>query len=140
MRLSQNFTLAELTITHTGLPNTPNREQTANLRTLCQRILQPLRDSLGRPIIVTSGFRAPAVNRAVGGSSTSDHRTGLAADIKTAGFNSYQLAEFVIGMGLPFDQLIQYPGSDRIHVSCRPAPRGQVLHKTRSGYGQGLRA
>lgn len=140
MRLSRNFTLDELTATQTGLPNVPTAQQIENLRALCDNILQPLRDHLGRPLVVTSGFRTPAVNRAVGGSATSDHCTGRAADVRTAGMNSYKLARLVIDLGLPFDQVIQSPGSARIHVSYRAKPRRQVLRKVPSGYAQGLKA
>lgn len=131
MQLSKNFTLAELTVTNTGLPNKPNAAQINSLRALCEHILQPIRDRLGRPIKVTSAYRAPAVNRAVGGSATSDHMNGNSADIVTAGMDSRKFAEFVIAMNLPFDQLIQYPGSARIHVSYRATPRREVKHAVR---------
>lgn len=134
MRLSPNFTLAELTVTGTGLPNVPNEAEIESLRTLAMRILQPIRDRLGKPITVTSGFRAQAVNRAVGGSSTSDHLRGNSADIKTASMNSAQFARYVLTLNLPFDQLIVYPGTDRIHVSYRATPRRQVLTPKGKGY------
>lgn len=133
MQLSKNFTLAELTVTNTGLPNKPNAAQITSLRALATNILQPIRDQLGKPVVVTSGFRAAPVNRAVGGSATSDHLNGNSADISTAGMNSRQFAAFVQAMNLPFDQLIMYPGSARIHVSYRAVPRRQVLTAVSAG-------
>jgi zinc D-Ala-D-Ala carboxypeptidase len=133
MRLSPNFTLAELTVTSTGLPNVPSQSQIEALRALATHVLQPIRDALGRAVVVTSAFRAPAVNRAVGGSSTSDHVNGSAADIRTSGMDSRQLAEFVHGLGLPIDQLIVYPGTQRIHVSYRKNPRRQLLTAVKQG-------
>ncbi len=142
-RLSKNFTLAELTVTNTGLRNVPNAEQVENLRLLAEKILQPLRDRVGKAINVNSAFRAPAVNKAVGGSATSDHLKGNSADIWVAGMRGRALAELVIEMNLPFDQLIQYLGSDRIHVSFRARPRRQVMHAVKQGtktvYKTGLR-
>lgn len=81
--LTDNFTLEEMTVTNTGIPNRPNKEQIANLQTLCTMVLQPTREIYGAPIIVTSGFRSPKVNRAVGGSKTSAHPEGRAADVRS---------------------------------------------------------
>jgi zinc D-Ala-D-Ala carboxypeptidase len=68
MNLTSHFTLDELTFSQyasrSGLKNEPNAEQTENLRVLCERVLQPLRNHLRRPVVITSGFRSPSVNRA----------------------------------------------------------------------------
>jgi zinc D-Ala-D-Ala carboxypeptidase len=83
MNLSANFTLKELTKSETAtrldIDNTPNDEQIESLRLLCENILQPVRDHFGKPVKITSGFRCPAVNKATGGSATSDHCKGQAS-------------------------------------------------------------
>ena len=84
IRLSEHFTLAEMCKTDTGRPNVPDAAQEANLRRLCGW-LEILRGKCGAPVIVNSAFRTPEVNRAVGGSSTSNHLTGCAADIRCTG-------------------------------------------------------
>ncbi|EMO99217.1 peptidase M15, partial [Leptospira santarosai str. 200702252] len=71
MNLSENFTLPELTVTGTGLPNIPDERQIVNLKRLCETILEPLRKAIGKPIQINSGYRSPAVNRKVRGSITS---------------------------------------------------------------------
>lgn len=84
-KLSNNFTLEEMTNSYKakskGIKNIPNEVEKENLRTLCQYILQPIRDKYDKPIIVTSGYRCKALNDAVGGARTSDHINGDAADI-----------------------------------------------------------
>ena len=89
--LSEHFTLAELTQTKTGIDNVPNEEQVENLKRVCQwleKLRKRWNDIYGEgddPIIINSGFRSPAVNKAVGGVSTSNHLTGCAADIRCIG-------------------------------------------------------
>ena len=89
--LSEHFTLGELTKTKTGIKNVPNEEQVNNLRRVC-RWLEQLRRRWNNlygegddPIIINSGFRSPAVNKAVGGVATSNHLTGCAVDIRCIG-------------------------------------------------------
>ena len=91
MKLSEHFGLAELTKTKTGIENVPNEEQVNNLRRVC-RWLEQLRRRWNNlygegddPIIINSGFRSPAVNKAVGGVATSNHLTGCAVDIRCIG-------------------------------------------------------
>jgi zinc D-Ala-D-Ala carboxypeptidase len=133
-RLSPNFTLAEMTVTNTGLPNVPNAQQIRNLRFLVVNILQPLRDAIG-PVKVTSGFRSKAVNAhpSVGGSSHSQHLQGLAADIvsPTGEWSPEEITRVLIDLGLPFDQLIFEGGW--VHVSWSTQRRGHVLRKGRDG-------
>ena len=82
MRLSKNFTLAELTATsHRKLQDTPTLEVIKNMQYLCIHVLQPLRDAIGRPVYVTSGYRSAKLNARVGGVKNSYHLRGLAADI-----------------------------------------------------------
>ena len=84
MKMSTNFTLAEMVSSHTaqrlGIDNTPNDEQIESLKELCEKILQPVRDKFG-PVRVTSGLRVPDLNTAIGGSKSSQHCKGEAADI-----------------------------------------------------------
>lgn len=118
MRLSKNFTLAELTATDTGLNNQPTTSDVETLRLFCEKVLQPLRFSLGAPITVTSGYRSPAVNRAVGGAEYSDHLMedgAVAADIKVAGWDLEKVIGRIVKWNLPVTKVILYP--TWIHIS-----------------------
>lgn len=118
MNLSKNFTLEELTRTTCGLANTPTNEEVARLTYLVTNILQPVRDKLGKPVKINSGFRSAEVNKAVGGVSTSKHCLGEAADIETD--NNAELFQ-TIRENFAFDQLIWEGGDDYqpawVHVS-----------------------
>jgi hypothetical protein len=109
-----------------GLPNTPNDAQIAALKTLCEKVLQPIRDAYGKGVKVNSGFRHPDVNAAVGGSRTSDHCHGMAADIEIPGVANYDLAKHIESK-LKFTQLILefytpgVPDSGWVHVSYDPS-------------------
>ena len=129
MRLTDNFTLKELTKTNTGLPNLITDLEIDNLSRLCQKVLQPLRDIYGKPIIVNSGYRSERVNKAVGGVPTSQHRRGEAADI-TAGSVKENKRLFNILKIMEFDQLISY-GYRFLHVSytIRKPNRNQIILK-----------
>ena len=130
MQLSENFSLAEMIKSETALrqnlDNTPGDAEIENLRQLCVNILQPLRDAYGRGIKVNSGFRHPNVNAAVGGSRTSDHCRGQAADIEIPGIPNYDLAKY-ISENFWFTQVILefytpgIPDSGWVHVSYNPA-------------------
>jgi hypothetical protein len=136
MNLSENFTLAELIRTSTGLDNTPNEEQIENLRLLCVNVLQPARDALG-PIKITSGFRAPAVNAKVMGSPSSQHVKGQAADLMMSG-GQKKLLDWIIA-NVEFDQIIsEFPDKNGnpawVHVSfAEGANRKQKLKAIKSG-------
>jgi zinc D-Ala-D-Ala carboxypeptidase len=86
MKLTEHFTLEELTKSATatahGLTNTPNADQIYNLRILCEKVLEPARKIIGRPIVITSGFRSDTVNKLVGGVANSWHKYGQACDIR----------------------------------------------------------
>ena len=135
MQLSKNFSLAEMTKSVTakrlGIDNTPNEQQIEYLRELCANVLQPLRDELG-PILITSGLRVPELNKAVGGSGTSQHcaLNGAAADIDMDAKNT-EVFNYIKD-NLVFDQLIWEFGSkecpDWVHVSYNYGKnRGQIL-------------
>lgn len=135
MRLTKSFTLAELCVTGQKIDNTPGPKETEALRALAVDILQPLRDAVGVPVNVTSAYRSPRVNRAVGGARTSQHVLGEAADIVVAGMSPREVCETIIALGLPFDQLIQEFGR-WTHVSRGPRERRQVLTATRNRAGK----
>ena len=137
MKLSEHFKLSEFTNSSTatarGIDNTPNEQQIANLKRICEEILEPLRAFAGQPIIIGSGFRCPALNKAVGGVKNSQHMTGEAADIHLPD-NATGRKWFLWMMdNLKFDQLIMEkstPTSTRywIHVSfSRHRCRQQVI-------------
>ena len=129
MRLSKNFTLAELAKTSTGIPNNPTDVEIERLKILCEKVLQPLRDQFNAPIIVNSGYRSQQVNKAVGGVPTSQHLKGESADI-TAGSREQNKRLFEIIKTMEFDQVISYDYRF-IHVSytiCKEN-RKQIIHK-----------
>lgn len=130
MNLSKNFWLDEFiessTAIRVGIDNTPTPEAVENLRRLATTVLQPLRDCLDRPIVVTSGYRSPSLNKYIGGSSRSQHCTGLAADIQVPGIHAKDVCLEITRLDLPFDQLI-FEGT-WTHVSIsEDEPRGEVL-------------
>lgn len=127
------FTIKELckssTATLKRIDNTPNSEIVNNLEQLVDNILDPLREEYGKPIKVNSGYRSPVLNKVVGGSKTSQHMTGLAADITTGSvMENRRLFALVQSLNLPFDQLIDENKFKWIHVSYSENPRKQVLH------------
>ena len=127
MQLSEHFTLAELTKTGTGLDNTPSAEAIMNLKRLCVMVLEPLRLHLKKPVIVNSGYRSQEVNAKVGGSRTSSHMNGLAADIRVKGMSAAELALVVAHTGLPYDKAINEHGW--VHVQVAPLglpPRSEL--------------
>ncbi len=131
MKLSKNFTLKELTVTNTGLPNQPSAVELCRLRVLCEKVLQPTRDIFGEAVIVNSGYRSPQVNKDkdVGGAPSSQHVLGEAADI-TAGSRerNKRLFEIIKSLG-DWDQLINEYDYSWIHVSytTRKPNRKQIL-------------
>ena len=136
MKLSEHFDLNEFTRSATAdrlhIDNSIPEELIPNLRNLCQQVLEPLREHLGTPIVISSGYRCPALNRAVGGVSNSQHLTGEAADIVLP--NLADVFYWLID-NVPFDQLgFESRGSTKwIHVSCKLDPsqnRQCIFRKT----------
>ena len=119
MKITKNFTLEELTKTNSRNDNIPNSEETAALIKLCGKVLQPAREMYGKPIHVTSGYRSPAVNRAVGGARNSQHMRGEAADITVFSRQENKKLFEIIRDHLNFDQLINERDFSWIHVSYR---------------------
>ena len=116
--------------TKAGIVNEPSIQEVKNLTALIEKVLDPLREAYGRPIIVTSGYRCEQLNKLVGGSASSQHKKGEAADIKTiedTPEENRKLYDLIIKLKLPFDQLINEHGFDWIHVSYGPRHRRQKL-------------
>lgn len=149
MNLSPHFTLAEMVKSSValrkGLDNTPPPEVIANLKALCENVLEPVRSHFGM-VTINSGYRSPAVNRAAGSkTSKSQHVSGHAADFECPGTANAQVADWIRRM-LKFDQLILEfhtpgdPHSGWVHVSwAGPANRNHVLTISKDGTFQGLR-
>ena len=126
MNLTKNFTFAEMTKSETALRfnmgNHPGDTELENLKILCEKVLQPVRDHYGKGVKVNSGYRHPLVNAKVGGSPRSDHCKGMAADIEIPGVANADLAEWIRD-NLKFTQLILefytpgIPDSGWVHVS-----------------------
>jgi len=137
MNLSQHFTLEEMTKSQTGsrkgIDNTPGQKEIENLKQLCENVLEKIRIHFGRPLNVNSGYRGPALNKAIGGAKNSQHMTGQAADIEIAGMDNKILFCWIKD-NMEFDQLIlEYykegiPDSGWVHVSWNSqGNRKQVL-------------
>lgn len=131
MKLSEHFTLQELSTTSTGLPNVPTAAHQAALTVLATTILEPIRARFG-PVVVHSGYRSPAVNAKIGGSATSQHSKGEACDFHVPGHALDEVFRWIVTeSGLPFGQVIlegRRPDQPTwIHVSLgepyRPAAR-----------------
>lgn len=149
MKLSPHFSLEEFTYSSTalarGVDNSLNPEKQAhamiisNLKTLCKEVLEPLREYGQQPVIISSGYRCPQLNKLVGGVSNSQHMTGEACDIHLS--DQKKLREWFTWLmdNVNADQLILERASRTsshywIHVSCKPDPsrnRHQVLYLTK---------
>lgn len=144
-QLTTHFTLAELTASDTaarrGIDNTPSDFALANLLRTAQTLEEVRSKAAGnKPIIVTSGYRCPELNKAVGGAANSAHVLGLAADINQPGMTPYEFGLAIQRAGIEFDQLIHEFGR-WVHIGLAPAgqkPRRQLLTiKTGTGYMPG---
>ena len=120
------FTMGELVSSRTadrkGINNRCSKQQMENLVRLIDNVLDPLREAYGKPIRVTSGYRSEELNKAVGGSPTSDHRNGCAADIvgtPATKEENEKLFGLIISLGLPYHQLIDERNYSWVHVSYR---------------------
>jgi hypothetical protein len=152
-RLSEHFTLGEFLKSQTalrrGIRNIPSETIISKLTAVCVNVLEPVRQHFGRPVVISSGYRSPALNAAIGGSKTSQHMKGEAADWEIPGIPNPAAAEWV-HKNLNYDQLILemytrgQPNSGWIHVGYSGAPhKNQELTYTRVGgrmrYLTGLR-
>ena len=133
------FTIAEFVKSEKaekkGIDNRLPKELLPNAQALIDNVLDPLRKAYGKPIVVSSGYRCEALNKAVGGSKTSDHMNGRAADIvgtPNTPAENRKLFNLIQELKLPFDQLIWEKGDavgpDWVHVSYRgEGNRNQVM-------------
>lgn len=146
--MSLHFTLAELTASNKaaqlGIDNTPDEEASANLENLAS-MLEDIRASLGNPVTVTSGYRSPALNKAVGGVPSSDHVKGCAADIICPAFGTPKevarhLAAKVDELGIGQVIYEALGGRAWTHVSIRPTsnPVNRIISITEYGTTAGI--
>lgn len=135
--ITKNFSMEELVASNTarmkGIDNTPDKEVEARLVQLAQQVLQPLRDSYGKPIKISSGYRCQALNKAIGGVSTSQHLKGEAVDINNGQIENkklFLLASKMIKEGvIEVGQLIDEKGYKWLHISLPDNKhRNQILH------------
>lgn len=124
--MNLNFSISELiysdyAVTH-KINNMPDINSLDNMLILIVKCLQPLRDKLGKPIRITSGYRCKVLNKAVKGATNSEHLYGRAVDISVAGMTVKQLFDFIVKSGLKFTQLIEeHSGSASwVHISYNP--------------------
>ena len=127
------FTVAEFVKSETAgrlaIDNKLPKELLPNVQALVDNVLDPLREAYGKPVTINSGYRSPALNKAVKGSATSDHMKGCAADI-TGGNpkENKRLFYLIQELGLPFKQLIDEKNFAWVHVSYQEgANRKQIL-------------
>lgn len=121
--ITKNFSFQELTHSQTasrrGIDNTPTNQHKRNLIESTENLWQPIRDALEIPISISSGYRGPKLNTAIGGSKNSAHMYGFAIDFRVHGVpNCYLLAKKILEIikekNLNFDQLIlEFPSGDR---------------------------
>jgi NADH dehydrogenase FAD-containing subunit len=141
MQLSKNLSLAEVlrseSAKRNGISNTPTKEHLANLTSIALNVFQPIRDHFLVPIHISSGYRSLALNKAVGGSNTSQHSKGQALDIDMDGtkITNKQIFDFIKD-NIEFDQLIWEFGTDKnpdwVHVSyAKGKNRKQILKAVR---------
>ena len=122
MKLTSHFTLSEFTYSETAqrknIDNTPSPNAIANIKALCEEVLEPAREEYGRAMIISSGYRSEQLNKAVGGAKNSQHMTGCAADIVCS--DPEKLFE-IMRKG-KFDQLLwEHKGKTQwLHVSYKP--------------------
>ena len=149
MQLTKHFSLREFTKSQTaerlGIDNTPPQDIIPKLSFLATQILEPLRERIQKPIIITSGFRTPDLSKAICSSENSQHCKGEAVDIEAIGMSTLNLAEMIINH-FEFDQVILecYKQGDMnsgwVHCSLKSGDnRKQVLTYTKDkGYAKGL--
>lgn len=128
-RLSEHFTLEELTYSRTavenGIANDPSPQENASLQYLADNLLEPLRQFYKKPIAVLSGFRNKEVNRLVGGVATSQHVKGEAADCYTPE-GPAKLLDLLMKSGLEFDQAILYRRRRFLHLSLKESGKNRM--------------
>lgn len=137
MKLSKHFSLNEFLRSETGdrlgIDNVPSDDDIENMKMLCDGLLEPIRSMVQSSIFISSGYRSPTLNRQIGGSSTSDHCLGKAADFVVRGKNCRDVAHLIINSGMVFNQLIlEYPSENQpngvwLHISFKEGNKREVL-------------
>ena len=123
----KNFKLSEFFVSYTadknGIKNEPHIDERAtierNINLLVDNVLDPIRDKFCAPVIITSGYRCPQVNKLVGGANNSQHMSGCAADFHIKGFTYLMMRQVFLNIydTMDFDQLIYYRSKNIIHIS-----------------------
>jgi zinc D-Ala-D-Ala carboxypeptidase len=129
----EEFIHSNLAIRH-HIDNTPDTAVTHNIQRLVETILDPLRESIGHPLTISSGYRCSALNTIAGGARTSAHMFGRAVDVVPGKSTVTQLIKEIISLKLPFDQLIDEFGGAWLHIGIAEdglKPRGQILKAVR---------
>jgi zinc D-Ala-D-Ala carboxypeptidase len=149
IQVSKNFYLSEFLTSQTAyrlkIDNTPPWSTVDNIKVLAKNILQPVREHFDLPVIISSGYRSPALNRTIGGSITSQHLTGQAVDFEIPSISNLQVAEWIRD-NLSFDQLILefWNGGNTGWIHCSfvslNANRKQTLTINKNGTFKGFRA
>ena len=141
MQLSKNFSLAEMTKSQTatrmGMDNNPSEDEVENLRLLCERVLQPVRDHFNHVVSISSGYRSPQLCSAIGSSVDSQHAKGMAADFEIYGTPNNEIFNWIKG-NLLYDQMIlefwneDEPNSGWLHVSYNPESSENIKENLRA--------
>tara|TARA_R100000734_G_C3316668_1_gene109266 strand:+ start:54 stop:503 length:450 start_codon:yes stop_codon:yes gene_type:complete len=143
MKLSKNFTRAEIEHSNTAkrldISNEMSDEHLENMQRVIDNLIQPMRDAIG-PIRVTSGYRSPKLNKAIGGSSRSQHCKGEALDLqfwKEGKMNNKVIYDWVIDSGIEFDQMINEFDYAWIHISLKSKEnRKEILEAYKNEKGK----
>lgn len=138
LQLSKNFWLREFlwsdAAVRMGRNIVPTDADIKNLQRLCHEVLQPIRDAIAKPMVITSGLRPPWLNTLIGGARNSEHISARAADFKVVGMTPYEATMVISKMDLPWNQLIHEFGS-WTHISVAIAgtnPNREILTATRA--------
>ena len=141
MQLSKNFNLVEMTKSQTaerkGIPNDPSPDHQENLRLLCERVLQPVRDHFNHTVTISSGYRNELLSKKIGSSSTSQHCAGEAADFEIFGTPNNEIFNWIKG-NLLYDQMIlefwnsDEPNSGWLHISYNPESSENIKENLRA--------
>jgi hypothetical protein len=143
--MTQSFSIKELTYSDTairlGIDNTPTDEILINLQNVVQFILEPVRNNFDSQIVITSGYRSPALCQAIGSSATSQHAFGMAVDFEILGIPNKEVSDWIVNH-LDFDQCIlefwkpEQPNSGWVHCSYKTSGNRKMYLKAYKGNGR----